>query len=276
MMPYFSIITCTYNAGKTIEECIESVESQLFKEYEHIFIDGFSADNTMSVVRAYQSRSAGKVLVYQMEPSGVSRAMNQGVSFSKGEVILHLHGDDRLAGRNVLQNVKDLFERSKGTIVVGNCRFTGHPVMKQTWPENRIARAVYRAIFPILMFHLNPIPHPSAYLAKSVFIKHGGFDEKLKVVMDYDFWFRILKVERLTTTDQVLSIYRFHSDTISTRQMELGLREINQIQEKYRRDYPVRFLLYAVGFKSLLLFRKFIRRMCRLPRYSFPPPEISR
>ena len=275
-MPYFSIITCTYNAEKTLSSCIESVESQLCGDYEHVFIDGFSSDGTVPLIRAYQEQHPGKVTLHQIEPTGVTPAMNEGIAVSKGSVIVHLHGDDRLAGPDVLGSVKELFDGSRATVVVGNCLFTGNNVLKQTWPENPLARAVYKALMPVLMFHLNPIPHPSTYLSRSVFIKHGGFDEQFKVVMDYDFWFRIIGKERFLTTDQVLSIYRFHSDTISTRQMELGLREINQIQEKYRWEYPVRFLLYAVGFKPLLLFRKFIRRMCRLPRYSFPPPEISR
>jgi len=90
---------------------------------------------------------------------------------------------------------------------------------------------VYKALIPVLMFHLNPIPHPSTYLSRSVFERHGGFDEEFHVVMDYDFWFRIIGKERFLTTDKVLSIYQFHADTISTRQMELGLREIDGIRK---------------------------------------------
>ena len=274
-MPYFSIITCTYNAGKTLSSCIESVESQLCGDYEHVFIDGFSSDGTVPLIRAYQERHPGKVTLHQIEPTGVTRAMNEGIAVSKGSVIVHLHGDDRLAGPDVLGSVKELFDGSRATVVVGNCLLTGNNVLKQTWPENPLARAVYKALMPVLMFHLNPIPHPSTYLSRSVFERHGRFDEEFKVVMDYDFWFRIIRKERFLTTDKVLSIYQFHADTISTRQMELGLREIDGIRAAYRQKYPVRYFLYAAVLRPLLLVGKVLGR-AKIPSRQPSPPETSR
>jgi len=185
--------------------------------------------------------------------------MNMGISVSTGSVILHLHGDDRLAGPNVLSYVKRLFETTSAAVVTGNCRLEGNPAIKQTWPANPLVQRLYKVFAPSLMFHLNPIAHPSTYVSRAVFRRHGGFDEDYQVVMDYDFWFRILGKERLLVTDKILSIYRFHSDTISSRQMELGLREIEGIHAKYRLKYPFRYLLYAVFLKPLLLSVKALR-----------------
>ena len=258
-MPYFSIITCTCNAGKTLASCIESVENQLCDDFEHLFIDGFSTDETVSIILKYQARCPGKVRLYQLEPTGVTRAMNEGIAVSKGEIGMHLHADDGLAGPDVLGSVKELFDRSRATVVVGNCLLTGNSDLMQTWPKNPMARAVYKALIPVIMFHLNPIPHPSTYLSRSVFDRHGGFDEEFKVVMDYDLWFRIIGKERFLTTDKILSIYQFHSDTISTRQMELGLREIDRIHARYRTEYPILHFLYMWILRPILLARKALK-----------------
>lgn len=274
-MPYFSIITCAYNAGKTLADCIGSVESQLCGDYEHLFIDGFSSDETVPLIREYQARCPGRVRLHQLDPAGVTRAMNEGVAISEGEVILHLHGDDRLAGPDVLGFVRRQFDRSRAAVVVGNCLLTGNDAVRQTWPENRLARAVYKALIPVIMFHLNPIPHPSTFLSRAVFERNGGFDEAYKVVMDYDFWFRIFGRERVLVTDKVLSIYRFHSDTISTRQMDLGLREIDGIHARYRTEYPVRHFLYAAVLRPLLLAGKVLGGARKPPRQT-PAPETSR
>lgn len=263
-MPYFSIITCTYNAGKMLSECIASVEDQVCNDYEHIFVDGFSSDGTMSLIRDYEARRPGQVRYYQRKASGVTRAMNEGVEFSRGHVILHLHGDDRLAGTDVLQTVKVLFDQHNPTVVVGNCLLKGNQVLRQTWPENRIARLAYKALMPALMFHLNPIPHPSTYLCKAVFDRNGDFDEAYQVVMDYDFWFRILKTEKILTTDKILSIYQFHSDTISTRQKELGLREIDEIRTKYQSQYPCWFFLYTVVLRPVHWLGKMLHKITHL------------
>jgi glycosyltransferase involved in cell wall biosynthesis len=45
-MPFFSIITCTYNSATFIEDNLKSVKNQKYKNFEHIFIDGFSNDGT--------------------------------------------------------------------------------------------------------------------------------------------------------------------------------------------------------------------------------------
>ena len=238
--------------------CIKSVESQLYGDFEHLFIDGFSTDDTVPLIRKYQARCPGKVRLHQLEPTGVTRAMNEGIAVSKGEVVMHLHADDGLAGPDVLGSVKELFDRSRATVIVGNCLLAGNTDLTQTWPKNPLARAIYKSLIPVIMFHLNPIPHPSTYLSRSVFDRHGRFDEEYKVVMDYDFWFRIIGKERFLTTDKVLSIYQFHADTISTRQMELGLKEMDRIRARYRQKYPVRYFLCAAVLRPLLFAGKLL------------------
>ena len=54
--PFITIITPTYNAGKFIEKCIESVQHQTFKNFEHLILDGVSGDNTVQIVRALQQK----------------------------------------------------------------------------------------------------------------------------------------------------------------------------------------------------------------------------
>jgi glycosyltransferase involved in cell wall biosynthesis len=273
-VPYFSIITCTRNAAGTLEECIASIENQVCEDYEHLLIDGNSTDTTQDIVRAYQAKNPDRVRVHSLEPTGVTSAMNKGIDLSRGRVLLHLHADDRLAGPEVLGMVKRLFETTSANVVTGDCRLEGNPVLRHTWPENRFARALYKAVMPLLMFHVNPIAHPSTYVARDVFDRNGGFDGSYQVVMDYDFWFRILNKEQFFVTDKVLSIYRFHPDTISTRQMELGLREIDRIHAKYRTVHPIRHFLYASVLRPLLLAGKALRG-ARTPSRQSPAPETS-
>lgn len=254
--PFFSIITCTYNAGESLRACIRSVEEQSFGCYEHVFIDAFSTDGTQEILAEYAARAGSRVRVVQSPPAGVTHAMNEGIGLAKGGVLLHLHGDDRLAGGDVLAKVHGLFIRHCPDVVVGNCRLTGHPSLSHTWPENPLKRLVTKACMPVLLFYSNLIAHPSTYISRSVFERNGRFDEKYQVVMDYDFWFRILNKEKFSTTDDVLSVYHFHSNTISTRQMELGLREIDEIRRKYRSDYPLASFLSEYVLRPALLLRK--------------------
>ena len=51
--PRFSIITVTYNAGKVLEDTIQSIVTQTYKNIEYIIVDGASTDNTLQIVEKY-------------------------------------------------------------------------------------------------------------------------------------------------------------------------------------------------------------------------------
>jgi len=254
--PFFSIITCTYNPGPCVAECIASVEGQRFRDYEHLFIDGFSTDSSPKIIGEYAGRDPERVHVFRSPAQGVTRAMNEGIERARGEVILHLHGDDKLFDEEVLTHVHALFVKRGPALVMGNCQLTGHATVSRTWPENRIARFITRDCMPMMMFLTNPIAHPSTYVSRAVFERNGKFDEKYRVVMDYEFWFRILKREKFYTTDELLSVYHFHADTISTKQMKLGLNEIEDIRSRYRFSYPLSYLMSLFFFRPVLFVRR--------------------
>lgn len=257
--PFFSIITCTFNSAEYLQETIESVEHQTFGSFEHIFIDAFSSDSTIAMIKAYQARCPTRVVLHQLPANGISNAMNAGISLARGEVILHLHGDDRMASETVLGVVRDRFVATGASIVVGNCMLTGREPVSYTWPRSGLKRVLVKLFLRSTMFYTNLIPHPSTYVMKSVFQRHGGFDEQYRVVMDYDFWFRVLRHEKVFVTDEVLSVYRFHPDTVSTTQMALGLAEIDRIRDKYRGDYAFAYGVFVVFLRPLLALRRLLK-----------------
>jgi glycosyltransferase involved in cell wall biosynthesis len=247
--PFFSIITCTLNSGKYLRENIASVESQSYQNFEHIFIDAFSNDETIKIIEDYKKRLPNNVRFYQSPPKGISNAMNEGIDLARGKVILHLHSDDRLDSDAVLSWIAEIFEKRDPSIVIGNCRLMGLDSEKFTWAGGWLKRFLARVFLKPLLFYTNLVPHPSTYVSKKVFERNGKFQEKYRVVMDYDFWFRVFRKEKVVITDRVLSSYRFHGDTISTTQKALGLKEIEEIRRIYRNDYKLsygifKFLLY--------------------------------
>ena len=48
-----SIITITYNSARTLQRALESVQSQTYKDIEHVIVDGASKDGTREIVEAY-------------------------------------------------------------------------------------------------------------------------------------------------------------------------------------------------------------------------------
>ena len=99
--PKFSLITVTYNAGAVLEDTIQSIITQTYKNVEYILIDGASTDNTMRIIERYRDH----IHTVVSEPDqGLYDAMNKGLSLATGDYVCFLnagdclHEDDTLLG----------------------------------------------------------------------------------------------------------------------------------------------------------------------------------
>lgn len=89
-----SVIVCSYNQENTVEETIQSILAQTYKDFEIVFVNNSSNDNTLSIASNYVSDN---FTVYTNSYTGLSETRNFGVSKSRGEYILFIDGDDKIA-----------------------------------------------------------------------------------------------------------------------------------------------------------------------------------
>jgi len=106
-----SIITVVYNGEKYIENTINSVLSQSYKNIEFIIIDGESKDNTMNIVNKFRDKID---IIISEKDNGLSDAMNKGVKLANGEYIIHMHSDDMFTTENSLAKLVNKIDSEKG------------------------------------------------------------------------------------------------------------------------------------------------------------------
>ena len=100
--PKFSIITVTYNAEKVLEDTIQSVIFQTYRNVEYIIVDGASKDHTLEIVNKYHNR-INKVI---SEPDkGLYDAMNKGIQLATGDYLCFLNAGDKFHDSETLQKV---------------------------------------------------------------------------------------------------------------------------------------------------------------------------
>jgi glycosyltransferase involved in cell wall biosynthesis len=211
----FSIITCSYNSEKYIKKNINSIKNQTFKDFEHIFIDGFSSDKTLEIIKKHQKEFPDKVKIYQFKPQGISNAMNKGIEKSSGEYLIHLHSDDSFYEKNILKKVADFIEKENNpSWIYGKAKF-----INAETNQSRIIphRKIYQKTRFWLLLLTNYIPHQSVFLKKEIFKKYGKFDEKLKNAMDYDLWMRLSKNKiRSKFINEIICNFSVREDSQST------------------------------------------------------------
>jgi glycosyltransferase involved in cell wall biosynthesis len=105
-MTKVSVVVCARNAEKTIKECVESVLTQSFKDFELIVVDDGSTDSTKEILKKFQSNS--KVKLFFQTHKGIASARNTGIHCSSGEFVAFIDSDC-IAEKNWLEELLKSF-----------------------------------------------------------------------------------------------------------------------------------------------------------------------
>lgn len=98
--PKFSIITVTYNASAVLEDTIQSVITQTYRNVEYIIVDGGSKDHTLDIINRYREH----IHTLVSEPDkGLYDAMNKGIRLATGDYLCFLNAGDELHEDDTLQ-----------------------------------------------------------------------------------------------------------------------------------------------------------------------------
>lgn len=112
-LPLISIVTVTYNAEKTLERTLCSVEEQTYGQIEHLIIDGCSEDHTMGLVQRYIERNTRlehNIKVLREPDNGLYDAMNKAITMAEGDYIVFLNAGDKLHAPDTIQQIVSLLD----------------------------------------------------------------------------------------------------------------------------------------------------------------------
>lgn len=112
----FSVIIPVYNVEKYLRQCIESVLSQTYDDYELILVDDGSQDNS-PIICEYYAKADDRVKVIHTINSGAAAARNLGIKASRGEYICFLDADDFWNNNSVLSDIAITIENKRPDIV---------------------------------------------------------------------------------------------------------------------------------------------------------------
>lgn len=179
-----SIITATFNSSKTILDTLNSLNVQTYSDIEYIVIDGASSDNTISVIK----ENCGRVAMIVSEPDkGIYDALNKGISVATGDIVGFLHSDDLFSYPDAIKELVETLERNGTQAVYADLEYVSKKDTSKVirkWKSGGFEQQKLR-------YGWMP-PHPTFFMKRDLYIKHGMFDLNLKIAADYDSLLRYL------------------------------------------------------------------------------------
>ena len=237
-----SLVIATFNAARTLRNCLDSIVPQLTNEVELILVDGGSKDSTNDIIKSYGE----KIALHGSEPAkGIYDAWNKGVKFARGQWVAFIGADDILLPQaltcyldvvNKTPNIDDYdyicayneYADEKGKIlnIIGGA------------PDWRIYRK-----------GMNAAHVASLHNKKSLFETIGGYDLSFKICADYELLLRKKNRLKYIFVPKHIARMQIGGMSFSTR----ALKEAYRIRQKHCSVSPLenRFLFIRdwMGFK---------------------------
>ena len=244
--PRASIIVCSYNGGKTLKDCLESLDLLNYPDYEIVLVDDGSRDNTAEIVKEFQAARAAKAaaagralpdfIPIVQRNMGLSFARNAGAAASTGSVLAYTDSD-------CMPDPDWLFYLI-GTLLSGDYAGVGGPNISPpavNWVQASVAAAPggpsHVLLSDVVAEH---IPGCNMAFHRWAFDAVGGFDtEYRKAGDDVDFCWR------LQTSGQVVA---FSPAAIVWHYRRFTLQAFRKQQEGYGEAESM------LRFKHLIFF----------------------
>lgn len=272
--PLVTVITAVFNGAKTLEKTILSVINQSYSNVEFIVIDGGSTDETIEILKKYEHA----IDYWVSEPDrGIYDAWNKGVELSQGNWICFLGADDIFWNGKSIQDIVTRLKPLPDDIRVAYAQVMllnqfGEKicVVGEPWLE-------IKERFKQVMC----IPHQGIMHRRSLFEKHGIFDESFHIAGDYELLLReLLSQDAEFFSSFILTGMQQGGVSSSPQNSIKTLREIRRAQKIHGlnkcgriwclaliRSYIRVWLWRIVGKKHIGKVLDVYRRVMNLPPY---------
>lgn len=245
--PLVSIIVPTKNSTRYLDRCLSSIKNQTYNNFEIIVVDNFSTDNTVTIAKKYTKKVFKK-------GNERSAQVNFGVKQARGEYVYKVDSDF-LLDKNVVKQCLQKIKQGYDAVVVHNS-----PDITVSWI------AVIRK-FEVDMYKYD-LTHASArFVKKDIYIKIGGYNEKITAGEDYDFQNKINKANYKTSfidaeaihlgepksfLKHMLKYYNYGSNFVSYQQynIEESKKQLGFFRKVYFQNWKqfIRQPILGIGF----------------------------
>lgn len=225
MSPKISVIMSVYNSEKYLDESINSILNQSFKDFEFLIVNDCSTDNSLKIIKKYQKKDNRIKLIDNKKNINLANSLNKCLKIVRGKYIARMDADD-ISFPNRLEIQFEYLEKNPEIFLIG-----GSAVVINKYGEKigSLFKDAGHLKIKNKLLKSNPFIHPSIFFRNTKkFFYRGEF----KRSQDYDLYLRILESgKKMSNLPNFLIKYRI--DEISPLNMQKQLYYFNNAKKFY-------------------------------------------
>lgn len=217
--PKVSIIIPVYNVEKYLNQCLDSILAQTFKDFEIILVDDGSTDGSDKICDDY-ANDYSFIKVYHKKNGGLSSARNYGLERANGEWIVFIDSDDLWVNQRVLTTLVEYASQLNLDILRFEYQAVDEmllPIEHHKYDKTNIQNRVLTN-YELVKYGVAGEWFAVLYLIRKSVIVDFRFDETIRFQEDIDFYCRLFAQLDLKCgyIDEKMYLYRKHGSTITT------------------------------------------------------------
>ena len=250
--PKVSVIMNCHNGQEFLKESLVSVKNQTYKNWEIIFFDNNSSDNSKKILKNFSNE---KIKYFKSSKFlKLYNARNKAIEKSTGEYICFLDTDDIWAKDKLSQQIN--FIKKKRIQIL----FSNYYILN-TLKKSKLLRSKNKLPSGKITQNLlndYSIGILTTIMHKNIF-KKMKFNNKFEIIGDFDFFLRSSLKYKIYSINKPLATYRFHSKNLSKIKLNTYISELEfwiKKNDKRLKNYNLfkfKFYLIKLKIKQLLL-----------------------
>lgn len=245
-----SIITPSYNQGEYLEQTIQSVLNQTYSNIEYLVIDGASADNSIDIIRKYETR----IDYWISKPDdGQADAINKGFKRANGELVCWINSDDILYPDYVAKRVQQFKENPDAGMIYGDIE------KGPDLPTRRLSKGRQTSINDMLKYATCPIPQQSAMWRRDVVGRIGYLVPQWHVVLDREYFTRTAANCLIEYVPGAVAFFRNHERSKSVAEKLKWTEELPKYYEMVFNEDIYHLSPSLLSYKDKCLSRVYLR-----------------
>ena len=256
-IPKISVIMSVYNAQTYLDEAINSILVQSFRDFEFLIIDDCSNDDSSNILDLAAQKDVRIKTFVNSENLGLTKNLNKLIQMSNGEYIARMDADDISLSERFMEQIEH-FESHRNIDIIGT--FSENISNEGKITGARKVPITHDEIIKLLPI-LNPLSHPTVMFRAAALKRIGGYDERYRTSQDFHLWYKAVGCGlQIHNIPKILFQYRMNDNYISRKSFKYRMNEFKIKLDGYRLiglpwyKYHAALLSLALAFVPSFLF----------------------